>query len=78
LITEFLGFGTLLQSNDIKMTARSLIGRIVQQEDINFLLTNRLPRRWLAQFVGWLSRIRMAQALMRLEEQAAQGRDRPR
>ncbi|HUE09514.1 MAG TPA: archaetidylserine decarboxylase [Steroidobacteraceae bacterium] len=39
------------------MTARSLIGRIVQQEDINFLLTNRLPRRSLTRFVGWLSRI---------------------
>jgi phosphatidylserine decarboxylase len=39
------------------MTARSLIGRIVQQEDLNFLLTNRIPRRWLTLFVGWLSRI---------------------
>ncbi len=39
------------------MTSRSLIGRIVQQEDINFLLTNRIPRRWLTQFMGWLSRI---------------------
>jgi phosphatidylserine decarboxylase len=39
------------------MTARSLIDRIVQQEDLNFLLTNRIPRRWLTLFVGWLSRI---------------------
>jgi phosphatidylserine decarboxylase len=39
------------------MTARSLIERIVQQEDLNFLLTNRIPRRWSTQFVGWLSRI---------------------
>ena len=39
------------------MTARALIERIVGQEDINFLLTNRIPRRWLTQFVGWLSRI---------------------
>jgi phosphatidylserine decarboxylase len=39
------------------MTTRSLIARIVQQEDINFLLTNRIPRRWLTRFVGWLSRI---------------------
>ena len=31
--------------------------RILQQEDINFLLTNRLPRRWLTRFVGRLSRI---------------------
>src|ERR1700736_1456447 len=39
------------------MTGRSLIDRIVQQEDLNFLLTNRIPRRWLTLFVGWLSRI---------------------
>ncbi len=39
------------------MTARSLIDRIAQQEDLNFLLTNRVPRRWLTLFVGWLSRI---------------------
>ncbi len=39
------------------MTARSLIGRIVQQEDLNFLLTNRIPRRWLTLIVGWLSRV---------------------
>jgi len=48
---------TLLQSNDTEMTARSLIDRIVQQEDINFLLTNRLPRRSLTRLVGRLSRI---------------------
>jgi phosphatidylserine decarboxylase len=39
------------------MTTKALIARIVQQEDINFLLTNRIPRRLLTQFVGWLSRI---------------------
>jgi phosphatidylserine decarboxylase len=39
------------------MTARALMERIVQQEDINFLLTNKVPRRWLTLFVGWLSRI---------------------
>jgi len=39
------------------MTARSLIERIVQQEDVNFLLTNRIPRRWLTLLVGALSRI---------------------
>ena len=39
------------------MTARSLIDRIVQQEDLNFLLTNRIPRRGLTLFIGWLSRI---------------------
>src|SRR5882672_3720637 len=39
------------------MTARTWIDRIVQHEDLNFLLTNRIPRRWLTLFVGWLSRI---------------------
>jgi phosphatidylserine decarboxylase len=31
--------------------------RILQQEDINFLLTNRIPRRLLTLFMGWFSRI---------------------
>jgi phosphatidylserine decarboxylase len=39
------------------MTARSLMIRIVQQEDLNFLLTNRIPRRWLTLALGKLSRI---------------------
>jgi phosphatidylserine decarboxylase len=39
------------------MTARSLIDRLVQHEDVNFLLTNRIPRRWLTLSVGFLSRI---------------------
>jgi phosphatidylserine decarboxylase len=34
-----------------------LIARIVQQEDINFLLTNRIPRRLATQIMGWLSRV---------------------
>jgi phosphatidylserine decarboxylase len=33
------------------------IARIVQQEKINFLLTNRIPRRWLTLFAGWLSKV---------------------
>jgi len=36
---------------------RALIGRLTQQEGLNFLLTNRIPRRWSTQFMGWLSRI---------------------
>jgi len=39
------------------MTPRSVLARLTQQEDLNFLLTNRLPRRWLTLFTGWLSRI---------------------
>ena len=39
------------------MTPRSVIARFTQQQDLNFLLTNRLPRRWLTLFTGWLSRL---------------------
>ena len=49
--------GTVLQSDDTTMTPRSVIARLVQQEDINFLLTNRIPRGLLTRFVGWVSRI---------------------
>jgi phosphatidylserine decarboxylase len=40
------------------MTVRTLISRLAGQENLNFLLTNRIPRRWLTLFIGWLSRIR--------------------
>jgi phosphatidylserine decarboxylase len=39
------------------MTPRSLISRLVQQEDLNFLLTNRVPRGLLTRLMGRLSRI---------------------
>jgi phosphatidylserine decarboxylase len=39
------------------MTVRSALARIFQQEDINFLLTNRIPRRLLTRFMGWFSQI---------------------
>ncbi len=39
------------------MTAKAQILRILEQEDINFLLTNRIPRRLATQFIGWFSRI---------------------
>lgn len=39
------------------MTVRQLISRIVLQEDINFLLTNRVPRQLLTRFMGWFSQI---------------------
>jgi phosphatidylserine decarboxylase len=39
------------------MTVRSQITKILQQEDINFLLTNRIPRRLITRFVGWFSQI---------------------
>jgi phosphatidylserine decarboxylase len=39
------------------MTVRSQLLRVFEQEDINFLLTNRIPRRLATQFIGWFSRI---------------------
>ncbi|HEY6257890.1 MAG TPA: archaetidylserine decarboxylase [Xanthobacteraceae bacterium] len=39
------------------MTVRSRIATIFQQEDLNFLLTNRIPRRLVTQFIGWFSQI---------------------
>ncbi len=39
------------------MTVRALIARFTQQEDLNFLLTNRIPRRLVTRFMGWFSKI---------------------
>ncbi len=41
------------------MTVRSAIAKVLQQEDLNFLLTNRIPRRLATRFVGWLSRVEL-------------------
>ena len=40
------------------MTLRTLIARLAAQEDLNFLLTNRIPRRLATRFMGWFSKIR--------------------
>ena len=39
------------------MTVKAQILKVFQQEDVNFLLTNRIPRRLATQFMGWFSRI---------------------
>lgn len=39
------------------MTLRNAIARIIENEDINFLLTNRIPRQALTRFMGWFSKI---------------------
>ncbi len=39
------------------MTIRSQLLRVFEQEDINFLVTNRIPRRLTTRFIGWFSRI---------------------
>jgi phosphatidylserine decarboxylase len=39
------------------MTVKRLIATFTQQEDLNFLLTNRIPRAALTRFMGWFSQI---------------------
>ena len=39
------------------MTVKGLISTFTQQEDINFLLTNRIPRAAVTRFMGWFSKI---------------------
>ena len=36
---------------------RGLISALTQQENLNFLLTNRIPRAALTRFMGWFSKI---------------------
>ena len=40
------------------MNLATLRDRLLLQEDLNFLLTNRVPRAALTRFMGWFSRIR--------------------
>lgn len=39
------------------MSTNSFIKRLTQQEQINFLLTNRIPRRLATRFMGWFSQL---------------------
>jgi phosphatidylserine decarboxylase len=39
------------------MTLPSFIERVLQQETVNFFVTNRIPRRLLTRLVGWFSRL---------------------
>ncbi len=39
------------------MTLRTQMLRVFEQEDLNFLLTNRIPRRLATLFIGWFSKI---------------------
>jgi phosphatidylserine decarboxylase len=54
------------------MTLAAALRKVLQQEDVNFLLTNRLPRRWLTLAMGRFSKIeqpwvsRASIALLRL------------
>jgi phosphatidylserine decarboxylase len=39
------------------MTVKGLIAALTEQENVNFLLTNRIPRAALTRFMGWFSKI---------------------
>jgi phosphatidylserine decarboxylase len=39
------------------MKVQSIVARVALQEDLNFLLTNRIPRHLATRFIGWWSRI---------------------
>jgi phosphatidylserine decarboxylase len=39
------------------MTVKGLLDRLFQQPAVNFVVTNRVPRRGLTRLMGWLSRI---------------------
>jgi phosphatidylserine decarboxylase len=41
-----------------RLSKTGLLGRLFAREDLNFLLTNRVPRIWLTQLMGRVSRIR--------------------
>ena len=42
------------------MSIRSQIQQLLSHEDLNFLLTNRLPRNTLTRLLGWFSKIEQA------------------
>ena len=39
------------------MTIKGLIAAVTEQENVNFLLTNRIPRAAVTRFMGWFSQI---------------------
>lgn len=36
---------------------QSAVQKLTKKEQLNFLMTNRIPRRWLTFFIGWFSQI---------------------
>src|SRR2546429_4652740 len=47
----------LTRAADRFMTIKGLISALTEQEDLNFLLTNRIPRAAISRFMGWFSKI---------------------
>ena len=50
--------GNILDALYNSMIAHSVISRVLRQEDLSFLLTNRIPRRLLTHLTGWFSQIK--------------------
>ncbi|MEN9631164.1 MAG: hypothetical protein RJA10_4392 [Pseudomonadota bacterium] len=46
------------QAHTAKPSTAGALRRLLQHEDLNFLLTNRVPRIALTRFMGWFSQIR--------------------
>ena len=47
----------LAPPSDKFMTIKGLITAVTEQENVNFLLTNRIPRAAVTRFMGWFSQI---------------------
>jgi phosphatidylserine decarboxylase len=47
----------LAPPSDRFMTVKGLITAVTEQENVNFLLTNRIPRAAVTRFMGWFSQI---------------------
>src|SRR5436190_23179511 len=47
----------LTRAADRFMTIKGLISALTEQEDLNFLLTNRIPRAAITRFMGWFSKV---------------------
>ena len=45
------------------MKLRAWRDRLLQQEDLNFLLTNRIPRAAATRFMGWFSQKQLVRGL---------------
>jgi len=45
----------------VTINLRTQISRLAANEDLNFLLTNRIPRRLLTRLMGWFSKIEQPQ-----------------
>jgi phosphatidylserine decarboxylase len=57
MVPEQSSAGRLENGHYRRMTLRGLVAKIGANEDLNFLLTNRIPREALTRFIGWFSKV---------------------